>query len=236
MRFVFFSRVCLQQRVHECRSGPCTRHHARCAVHTRWSVTQGMAHARVLACPAMQAPHSPPISLSLHPCCQARTHEQVCSPTRVRACACPLLPRSRSRAASENAVATFTFQLVSGGVAAACSRTLVAPLERIKIVMQVQVRRACGHCPAAGGTERASPQHMYQSPDAKRFRGVLHALRAIPKHEGVRGFWHGNGVNVLRCAVVVPSDGVHRRQALLTRACSPAPQDRPQLCGEVCVI
>jgi len=66
--------------------------------------------------------------------------------------------------------------LIAGGLAGAISRTAVSPLERIKILFQVQG----GHGPA------------------KKYNGVVHSLVTILKEEGWRGYFKGNGTNVIR--------------------------------------
>lgn len=62
--------------------------------------------------------------------------------------------------------------LAAGGVAGAVSRTCTAPLDRIKIFLQVQSSRA---------TISESFQYML-------------------KEGGIRSFWRGNGINVLKIA------------------------------------
>jgi solute carrier family 25 (mitochondrial phosphate transporter), member 23/24/25/41 len=70
----------------------------------------------------------------------------------------------------------------AGGVAGAVSRTVVSPLERLKILFQVQ---------DAGRSE---------------YKGsVLTALKKMWKEEGWRGFMRGNGTN---CVRIVPYSAV----------------------------
>ncbi|XP_065053461.1 uncharacterized protein LOC135682478 [Rhopilema esculentum] len=64
---------------------------------------------------------------------------------------------------------------VAGGIAGAVSRTCVSPLERNKILLQLQVH------------------------DAK-FKGVFGTLKTIWKEEGIIGYFKGNGINVARIA------------------------------------
>jgi len=64
---------------------------------------------------------------------------------------------------------------LSGGIAGAISRTCVSPLERNKILLQLQVH------------------------DAK-FQGVFGTLKTIWKEEGFIGYFKGNGINVARIA------------------------------------
>ncbi|KAG8349001.1 putative Mitochondrial carrier protein [Trypanosoma vivax] len=70
---------------------------------------------------------------------------------------------------------------VAGGVAGACSRTLTAPLDRIKIIVQE------GHLVAS--TKRVSRFKPAQLMD------VFHLIWA---DAGWRGFWRGNGINCLK--------------------------------------
>ncbi|XP_015679389.1 calcium-binding mitochondrial carrier protein SCaMC-1, partial [Protobothrops mucrosquamatus] len=65
-------------------------------------------------------------------------------------------------------------QLLSGGVAGAVSRTGTAPLDRLKVMMQVHGSK--GKMNIAGG------------------------LKQMVKEGGVRSLWRGNGVNVVKIA------------------------------------
>jgi len=67
--------------------------------------------------------------------------------------------------------------LMAGGVAGAVSRTTVAPLERLKIIYQVQAQTP-GHTP--------------------KYSGIFHSLKIIWQEEGIRGYFKGNGVNCVR--------------------------------------
>ncbi|RZB77863.1 Mitochondrial adenine nucleotide transporter ADNT1 isoform A, partial [Glycine soja] len=71
--------------------------------------------------------------------------------------------------------------LLAGGVAGGVSRTAVAPLERLKILLQVQNRQ-----------------------DIK-YNGTIQGLKYIWKTEGFRGMFKGNGTN---CARIVPNSAV----------------------------
>lgn len=68
----------------------------------------------------------------------------------------------------------------AGGIAAGISETIVAPLERIKILLQVQRGSAA-------------------VPVDKRYKGFVDALVRIPKEQGVRSLWRGNFTHVVRC-------------------------------------
>ena len=71
---------------------------------------------------------------------------------------------------------------LAGGVAGAVSRTVVSPLERLKILFQIQ----------SGGKED------YKLP-------VWKGLVKMWKDEGWRGFMRGNGVNCIR---IIPYSAV----------------------------
>ena len=72
--------------------------------------------------------------------------------------------------------------LVAGAGAGAITKTCVAPLERIKILFQLQGMKAA---------EGAAP----------KYRSIPHAMSTIVSEEGMFSLWKGNGANVLR---VVP--------------------------------
>lgn len=71
--------------------------------------------------------------------------------------------------------------LVAGGVAGGVSRSAVAPLERLKILLQVQ------------------------NPNSIKYSGTIQGLKYIWKTEGFRGLFRGNGTN---CARIVPNSAV----------------------------
>lgn len=69
--------------------------------------------------------------------------------------------------------------LLAGGTAGAIARTATAPLDRIKLLFQVQA------VPSAGTTATA-------------YTGVGQAALKIWREEGVVAFWKGNGTNIIR--------------------------------------
>ncbi|KAL0956687.1 hypothetical protein HGRIS_002814 [Hohenbuehelia grisea] len=71
---------------------------------------------------------------------------------------------------------------VSGGCAGAASRTVVSPLERLKIIQQVQPRTS-----------------------EQQYKGVWQSLVRMWREEGFKGFMRGNGINCLR---IVPYSAV----------------------------
>ncbi|KAJ6586894.1 mitochondrial carrier domain-containing protein [Mycena vulgaris] len=64
---------------------------------------------------------------------------------------------------------------IAGGFAGATSRTVVSPLERLKIIQQVQPRTS-----------------------DQQYKGVWRSLVRMWKEEGMKGFMRGNGINCLR--------------------------------------
>lgn len=70
--------------------------------------------------------------------------------------------------------------LVSGGIAGGVSRTCVSPLERVKMLLQIQV-------------------------SAGKYTGVNQTLVRIGKEEGLHGYFKGNGTNIVR---IVPYTAV----------------------------
>jgi hypothetical protein len=66
-------------------------------------------------------------------------------------------------------------QLFAGGASGAITKTATAPLERVKILLQLQGMKKQG-----------------------KYRGIMHTLRTIVKEEGWVGLFKGNGANVLR--------------------------------------
>lgn len=71
---------------------------------------------------------------------------------------------------------------VAGGCAGAASRTVVSPLERLKIIQQVQLT----------GSD-------------SQYKGVWRSLVRMWREEGFKGFMRGNGINCLR---IVPYSAV----------------------------
>ena len=66
----------------------------------------------------------------------------------------------------------FVKNLAAGGIAGAVSRTIVSPLERLKILYQVSLK------------DNPTP--------------IIKSLANIYKHEGFLGYFKGNGTNIIR--------------------------------------
>ncbi|XP_036280274.1 ADP/ATP translocase 4 [Pipistrellus kuhlii] len=74
---------------------------------------------------------------------------------------------------------SFGKDLMAGGVAAAVSKTAVAPIERVKLLLQVQA---------------SSKQISLET----QYKGMMDCLIRIPREQGFFSYWRGNFVNVLR--------------------------------------
>ena len=79
------------------------------------------------------------------------------------------------------AIAMGSRQAAAGGAAGIIARTASAPLDRIKLLFQVQAMEGAGVSSAA-------------------YTGVGQAFMKIYREEGILAFWKGNGVNVIRVA------------------------------------
>ncbi|VDB95165.1 unnamed protein product [Peniophora sp. CBMAI 1063] len=75
-----------------------------------------------------------------------------------------------------------TSYFIAGGIAGAASRTVVSPLERLKIIQQVQQRGS-----------------------AAAYEGVAASLARMWREEGFAGFMRGNGIN---CVRIIPYSAV----------------------------
>src|SRR5512143_322595 len=73
----------------------------------------------------------------------------------------------------------FVKDFAAGGISAAVSKTAVAPIERVKLLLQVQ--------------------HISKqiSPD-KQYKGMIDCFVRIPKEQGFASYWRGNMANVIR--------------------------------------
>ena len=71
-------------------------------------------------------------------------------------------------------------QFVAGGVAGMCSRTVVAPIDRVKILMQTEKVTSGGSVP--------------------KYTGTLQAIRTIVAEGGITALWRSNTANIVRVA------------------------------------
>ena len=66
-----------------------------------------------------------------------------------------------------------------GGVSAAVSKTVVAPIERVKMLLQVQ------------------DANKYMSAEDK-YKGIGDCFKRVHNEQGFYSFWRGNTANVIR--------------------------------------
>merc|ERR1739838_669996 len=74
---------------------------------------------------------------------------------------------------------SFAQDFIAGGISAAVSKTVVAPIERVKLLLQVQAVSK-------------------QLSDAQKYKGMVDCFVRIPKEQGFISFWRGNLANVIR--------------------------------------
>lgn len=74
---------------------------------------------------------------------------------------------------------SFGKNLLAGGFSGIVAKTLIAPIERVKLLLQTQ-----------RGNSRLSPQQFYSGP--------LQCFQRIYREEGLVAFWRGNTANVAR--------------------------------------
>ncbi|XP_027079642.1 mitochondrial adenine nucleotide transporter ADNT1 [Coffea arabica] len=91
------------------------------------------------------------------------------------------IAREGVKAPSRHALLSICKSLAAGGIAGGVSRTAVAPLERLKILLQVQ------------------------NPHSIKYNGTVQGLKYIWRTEGFMGLFKGNGSN---CARIVPNSAV----------------------------
>jgi len=80
----------------------------------------------------------------------------------------------------ESSVKTGNFALdfLLGGVSAAISKTAVAPIERVKLLLQTQ-----------DANDKLA---------GKKYKGIVDVFVRVPREEGFSAFWRGNLANVIR--------------------------------------
>lgn len=66
-----------------------------------------------------------------------------------------------------------------GGISAAVSKTVVAPIERVKLLLQVQ-------------------DAQKNIPADQRYTGIQDCFSRVYREQGVASFWRGNWANVVR--------------------------------------
>lgn len=74
---------------------------------------------------------------------------------------------------------SFAKDFLAGGISAAISKTAVAPIERVKLILQVQAANK-------------------QIVAGQEYKGIVDCFVRIPKEQGFGAFWRGNLANVIR--------------------------------------
>merc|ERR1712167_429247 len=75
----------------------------------------------------------------------------------------------------------FLIDFAAGGVSGAISKTITAPIERVKLVIQ---------------TQDANPD--IKSGEVPRYTGIGNCFTRIASEQGIGAFWRGNGTNIIR--------------------------------------
>ena len=75
----------------------------------------------------------------------------------------------------------FVIDLLAGGVSGGISKTVVAPIERVKLLLQ---------------TQDSNPR--IKSGEIPRYTGILNCFTRVSSEQGVASFWRGNTANVIR--------------------------------------
>lgn len=85
----------------------------------------------------------------------------------------------KAKAKAKGGASAFMKDLAAGGVAGAISKTAVAPIERVKLLLQISL---------------SNPQIKPED----RYNGIFDTFRRVSKEQGVISLWRGNMANVLR--------------------------------------
>jgi len=75
----------------------------------------------------------------------------------------------------------FVADFAAGGISGAVAKTATAPIERVKLIIQ---------------TQDANP--LIKSGQVKRYTGIADCFTRVASEQGIKAFWRGNFVNVLR--------------------------------------
>merc|ERR1712205_76454 len=75
----------------------------------------------------------------------------------------------------------FLRDLAAGGVSGAVSKTITAPIERVKLIIQ---------------TQDANPK--IKSGEVPRYTGIMNCFTRVASEQGVGAFWRGNFTNCIR--------------------------------------
>jgi solute carrier family 25 (adenine nucleotide translocator) protein 4/5/6/31 len=82
---------------------------------------------------------------------------------------------------SSDAVKDFLIDFSLGGVSGAIAKTITAPIERVKLIIQ---------------TQDANPR--IRSGEVPRYTGIVNCFTRVYREQGILAFWRGNFTNVIR--------------------------------------
>jgi len=75
----------------------------------------------------------------------------------------------------------FAINFLAGGVSGAIAKTMTAPIERVKLLIQ---------------TQDANPK--IRSGEVARYTGIVDCFTRVANEQGVKAFWRGNLTNIIR--------------------------------------
>ena len=107
---------------------------------------------------------------------------------------CRVIAAAKETAGSNDWMLAFAKDLAAGGVAGALSKTVVAPIERVKLLLQTQDSNA-----------------KIKSGEMPRYKGIIDCFARVTAEQGFASFWRGNMANVIRyfptqvCLLFFPS-------------------------------
>jgi len=93
----------------------------------------------------------------------------------------PNAPAFYTGAKKEFSWASLAKDWAAGGISAGISKTIVAPIERVKLLIQ---------------TQDANPR--IKSGEIQRYTGIMNCFTRVSAEQGVGAFWRGNLANVVR--------------------------------------
>ncbi|KAI9219483.1 mitochondrial substrate carrier family protein ancA [Blastocladiella britannica] len=89
------------------------------------------------------------------------------------------MAKDKTPKSTQEQVVSFLTDLAAGGTAGGISKTIVAPIERVKLLLQTQ-----------DSNTQLKPE--------QRYKGIGDAFRRIPQEQGFASFWRGNAANIIR--------------------------------------
>lgn len=94
--------------------------------------------------------------------------------------ACRFMASTEEKSANDKMISMLK-DFAAGGVSGAISKTAVAPIERVKLLLQ---------------TQDSNPK--IKSGEIPRYKGIIDCFTRVSAEQGVASFWRGNMANVIR--------------------------------------